>query len=141
LEEFLFYFSGTQAKFSECSTPAPVVWRMASGLEGFLEEVMRRHSEQAHHERLGRCLKAYASRRSCAGAPPYKPNIGCACRACMAVAGIASVDVAKGADAAARNAREKAVNKASQSWAAAVNKLAVKDKCPVVLDFWPIYLT
>jgi hypothetical protein len=50
----------------------------------------------------------------------------------MAVAGIASVDVAKGADVAARNAREEAVNKASRSWAAAVNKLAVRDKCPAL---------
>ncbi len=52
----------------------------------------------------------------------------------MAVAGIASVEVAKGADAAARNAREKAVNKASQSWAIAVRKLAIKDQCPALSD-------
>ena len=52
----------------------------------------------------------------------------------MAVAGIASVDVAKGADAAARNAREKAVDKASQSWAIAVRKLAIRDKCPALSD-------
>ena len=50
----------------------------------------------------------------------------------MAVPGIASVDVAKGADTAARNAREEAVNKASRTWAAAVNKLAGKDKCPAL---------
>ena len=49
----------------------PLVWRMASKLEGFLEEVMRRNSDQALHEPLGKCLKAYASRPSCAGAPPY----------------------------------------------------------------------
>jgi hypothetical protein len=52
----------------------------------------------------------------------------------MAVAGIASVDVAKGADAAARNAREKAVDKASQSWAIAERKLAIRDKCPALSD-------
>ena len=52
----------------------------------------------------------------------------------MAVAGIASVDVSKGADAAARNAREKAVNKASLSWAIAVRKLAIKDQCPALSD-------
>ena len=53
--------------FEEHRTAALV----ASKLEGFLEEVMRRNSDQAHHEPLGRCLKAYASRPSCAGAPPY----------------------------------------------------------------------
>jgi len=45
-----------------------------------------------------------------------------------------SVDVAKGADAAARNAREKAISKASLCWAVAVKKLAGKDNRPALSD-------
>ena len=48
--------------------------------------------------------------------------------------GIVSVDVAKGADAAARNAREKAVGKASLCWAIAVRKLAGKENRPALSD-------
>ena len=48
--------------------------------------------------------------------------------------GIVSVDVAKGADAAARNARGKAVTKASLCWATAVKKLAGKENRPALVD-------
>ena len=48
--------------------------------------------------------------------------------------GIVSVDVAKGADAAARNAREKAVSKASLCWGIAVKKLAGKENRPALVD-------
>ena len=76
----LFLFFGYPSEIFRVLHPGvtgfPLVRRMASKLEGFLEEVMRRNSDQALHEPLGKCLKAYASRPSCAGAPPYKPNIG-----------------------------------------------------------------